>query len=174
MKLITTALTLVLWATSAQASFIPEVVPDFQLDRYIGKWYQIASTNPFFQADCQCVTAEYVTNEAGNIDVINSCRKGSIDGELEVVVGEARTSRNPAKFRVGFGGFRSPFTNYWIVGLAEDYSYAVVSSALKNPIWILSKTPEMDETVYQEVLADLDRSFNVERLVKTTQLGCDN
>ena len=157
------------------ATFFPKVVDNLELESYLGKWYQIASTNPSFQKDCVCVTAEYEVNESENVNVTNSCNKETIDGELEVVVGEAKKTRNPAKFNVSFGGFSLPFSNYWIVDLADDYSYAVVSSPFRTPIWILSRTPEMDEEVYTDIVDRLaKRFFDVGKLVPTTQIGCDN
>lgn len=175
MKVLLILLSITALSQNAYATFFPRVATNLELEEYLGKWYQIASSNPVFQQDCYCVTAEYEVNDNGNVDVINSCRKGAVDGELDIAVGEARKTWNPAKFRVSFGGFRSPFSNYWVVSLADDYSYAVVSSPFRNPIWILSRTPEMDEETYEGIIQNLkSRYFDTSIISKTVQLGCDN
>ena len=160
---------------AALGSIFPRVVDDVDLPQFLGKWYQIASTNPSFQRDCLCVTAEYELKDNGNVQVTNSCRKGSVDGELDVAVGEARPTINPAKLNVSFGGFSLPFSNYWIVDLAEDYSYAVVSTPLRNPIWVLSRTPTMDDEIFAGITDRLkDQKFFLRRLQPTVQEGCNN
>lgn len=160
---------------TAQAGIFPAVVDDLELELYLGKWYQVASTNPAFQADCVCVTAEYAVNEDGNVDVINTCVKGSPDGDIDIAVGEATTTNNPAKFNVAFGGFRLPFSNYWVVDLAEDYSYAVVSTAFRRPVWILSRTPELDPETLDGIYERLaERRFPVGAIEPTLQAGCNN
>ncbi|SMF52606.1 lipocalin family protein [Pseudobacteriovorax antillogorgiicola] len=175
MKLMTIACGLVLTSQAAFAGIFPKVVPDLDLPQFLGKWYQIASTDPFFQRDCVCVTAEYEINDNGNVDVINSCRKGAVDGELDVAIGEAKTTRNPAKLNVSFGGFGLPFSNYWVVDLAEDYSYAVISTPFRTPIWILSRTPDMEDELYSDILQNLDeRGFRINSINPTLQAGCDN
>ena len=175
MKIVSFLVGVFVLSQSAFGSIFPRVVDDIDLPQFLGKWYQIASTNPAFQSDCLCVTAEYELNESGNVQVTNSCRKNSIDGEFEVAIGEARPTMNPAKLNVSFGGFSLPFSNYWIVDLAEDYSYAVVSTPFRTPIWVLSRTPTMDAEIYEGITDRLkDQKFFLRRLAPTIQEGCNN
>lgn len=161
--------------SAAQAQIFPSVVEDLDLNQYLGLWYEVASTKPIFQRDCVCVTANYDLQDDGLVSVTNSCRKFSPDGELEITEGEASPTRNPAKFNVAFGGLQLPFSNYWVVDLAPDYSYAVVSTALRTPIWVLSRTPELDPFLLEDIYADLaDRGFRVSAITPTLQEGCDN
>ena len=162
------------FAGVAQGGIFPSVAEDLELESYLGKWYQIASTNPAFQDGCECVTAEYEINDAGNVDVINTCREGGVGAPFDVAVGEATTTRNPAKFNVSFGGFSLPFSNYWVVDLAEDYSWAVVSTPFRRPVWVLSRTPELDADIQAGIFERLEeRRFPVGAIEATVQSSCD-
>lgn len=162
-----------LTAASGRALGFPQVVPELDLQRYLGTWYEVASTKPFFQRDCVCVTAKYDRRDDGKISVVNSCRKKSVTGPVQIIEGFATPSREPAKFSVSFGRLSLPFTNYWVVDLADDYSYAVVSTAFRRPIWILSRTREMAPETLARILARLkDAGFPTQAITLTTQTGC--
>jgi apolipoprotein D and lipocalin family protein len=132
-----------------------EVVSSVDLDRYLGTWYEIASYPAWFQRDCTAVTAEYVLREDGLISVVNSCRKGSLDGKLKQSKGRAKVvdETTNAKLKVSFFG---PFWgDYWIIDLDPDYQWAVVGVPNRKYLWILSRTPTMDEVLYQEIVGRL-------------------
>jgi apolipoprotein D and lipocalin family protein len=132
-----------------------EVVSHVDLDRYLGTWYEIASYPAWFQRGCTAVTAEYGRREDGLISVVNSCRKGSLDGKLKRSKGRARVvdETTNAKLKVSFFG---PFWgDYWIIDLDPDYRWAVVGVPSRTYLWILSRTPAMDEALYDEILARL-------------------
>lgn len=152
---------------------VPQVVASVDLTRYSGKWYEIASYPVSFQKDCFCIAAEYTPTGKGYIKVFNSCRKGGIDGKTSSITGKAFPVKgsNNAKLKVQFfWPIRAP---YWIVGLADDYSWAIVSGPSRKYLWILSRTPIMDETTYQMLLQKLEKDgFDLNRLKKGVQ-GCD-
>jgi apolipoprotein D and lipocalin family protein len=160
---------------SACAKDEPKVVESVDVARYAGVWYEIASANkPANQNDCVCARAQYTLLEDNTVRVNNSCRKNTVSGESDSVEGLAEPTSDPAKFKVSFGSFRFPFPNYWIVDLADDYSYAVVSTGLRTPIWILSRTPIMEPQVYEGIVARLKQGgFATENLTPTLQQGCD-
>ncbi|MFZ1704048.1 MAG: lipocalin family protein [Saprospiraceae bacterium] len=147
-----------------------ETVAQVDLKRYAGKWYEIAAYPQRFQKNCFCTTAEYSLSEKGYIIVENRCNKGSIDGKESYIKGKAFVDKNSgnAKLKVQFFW---PFKGkYWIIDLAEDYSYAVVSHPNKKYLWILSRTKDMDEKVYKEILLRLKaKGFDLIRLQKTRQ-----
>ena len=174
MKKIFSIVTAFLLAAPAYAQgLFPAVVPNLDTEQFLGRWFEVASTKPVFQKDCVCVTADYVPRDAKSIGVVNSCRKLSPDGELDVVAGSAKTTRNPAKLNVSFGGFSLPFSNYWVVDLADDYSYAVISTPFRNPIWVLSRTPELNPEVLAGIYSRLDDAgFRTKSISPTLQLGC--
>jgi len=147
------------------------VVPKVDLDRYLGKWYEIATIPMRFQLGCNCVTAEYSLKENGRIKVVNSCRKDSPTGPFKSVTGQAKVVKdsNNAKLKVSF--FWPFWGNYWIINLDDkDYQWAVVSDPSRKYLWILSRTPQMDDELYSK-LVDYCKfvGLNTNLLVKTDQ-----
>lgn len=148
-----------------------KTVPYVDIQKYCGKWYEIASYPQRFQKDCHCTTAEYSLSEKGYVVVENRCNKKSIDGQPTYIKGKAFVEKNSgnAKLKVQFFW---PFkAKYWIIDLADDYSYAVVSHPSKKYLWILSRTPQMDEGIYEQILLRLkEQGFDLTKLMKTKQI----
>jgi len=145
-----------------------ETVSYVDLNKYAGKWYEIASFPQRFQKGCYCTTAEYTWSEKGYVIVENRCNKDSVTGKQSSIKGKAFVVKNSgnAKLKVQFFW---PFTGkYWIIDLADDYTYAVVSHPNKKYLWILSRTSKMDETVYQQILSRLnEKGFDLSKLQQT-------
>jgi len=121
-----------------------QVVPYVDVERYLGKWYEIARYPHSFQEGCFGSTAFYEKIQGGGIKVINQCRKGSPDGELDEAIGKATIVDNDtnAKLKVQFFW---PFKgNYWIIDLDKDYQYAIVSEPNRQYLWILSRSKKME------------------------------
>lgn len=122
-------------------------VEHVDLDRYLGKWYEIASIPQFFQRQCvRDVTAEYALQD-GAISVINRCTTKT--GEISESAGQARIvdTVSNAKLEVTFVklfGWRYQFGgDYWVIDLASDYRYAVVGHPSRKYAWVLAKTPQL-------------------------------
>jgi apolipoprotein D and lipocalin family protein len=129
-----------------------ETVPSVDLAKYMGTWYEIAAFPQRFERGCHCATAEYAMTDKGTVRVINACRKGGPDGKPAASKGKAFVVKNSgnAKLRVQFfWPFRG---DYWIIDLAPDYGYAVVGAPNRKYLWILSRTPVMDEALYGEIV----------------------
>lgn len=142
-----------------------------EVPRYLGKWYEIARYPNGFQQQCVGgTTAEYNLNDDGSIQVLNRCRTGSLDGPEDTILGRATVSDSTtnAKLSVSFfGPFGAP---YWILEVGSNYEYAVVGEPSRSFLWILSRTPAMDETVYNDILSRLSAlGYDPSRLVKTPQ-----
>ncbi len=148
-----------------------ETVPEVDLKKYAGKWYEIASFPQSFQKGCHCTTAEYTLSDKGYVIVENRCNRDSVNGKQSYIKGKAFVEKGSgnAKLKVQFFW---PFkAKYWIIDLAADYSYAVVSHPGKKYLWILSRTPKMDDAVYQQIIARLQaKGFDLAKLQKTVQL----
>ncbi|MCC6371872.1 MAG: lipocalin family protein [Bacteroidia bacterium] len=146
-------------------------VPSVDIKKYCGKWYEIASFPQSFQRGCNCTTAEYTFTGKDYVIVENRCNKGSVKGKQSYIKGKAFVESNSgnAKLKVQFFW---PFKGkYWIIDLASDYSYAVVSHPNRKYLWILSRTPKMDAGIYQELLKRLkDKGFDLTRLQLTSQI----
>lgn len=148
-----------------------QTVPIVDIQKYAGKWYEIASFPQFFQKGCHCTTAEYTISDKGFVIVENRCNKDSVHGKESYIKGKAfiQAGSGNAKLKVQFfWPFRA---KYWIIDLASDYSYAVVSHPNRKYLWILSRTPQMDDTIYQQILSRLQsKRFDLTKLQKTVQL----
>ena len=147
-----------------------KVVDSVDLRRYLGKWYEIASYPAWFQKGCTASTAEYTMLSDGKIRVINRCHKDRLDGPLKESVGKAEVSddQTHAKLKVWF---LWPFKgNYWIIDLDDDYRWAVVGEPKRKYLWILSRTPTIDKTLYQNILSRLPaKGYDPSKLRPTPQ-----
>ena len=161
------ALTASVTANAADAKPV-ETVPRVDLNKYLGKWYEIARFPAFFQKNCYASTAEYSLRDDGDIRVINSCHKGSRDGKLKVSEGKAWVTdkETNAKLKVMFVW---PFSGkYWVIDLGAGYEYAVVGEPDRDYLWILSRTPEMDPEVYSGILDRLKaQGYDTSKLIRT-------
>ena len=147
-----------------------QTVPSVDLQRYLGTWYEIATIPASFQKNCVGVTATYTMRPDGKIGVFNRCRKHTLDGKEKSVKGKAWVvdTKTNAKLKVQFFW---PFSgDYWIVELDRDYQYAVVGHPGRNYLWILCRRPQMDESLYTQLLGKIAaQGYDVKRLVKTLQ-----
>lgn len=162
-------------ATPVQASGQVRTVTSVDLSRYVGDWFEIARFPNRFQRQCVGdVRARYARRADGRLDVINQCR--TKDGPDEArgiarVVDERTFAKLKVRFAPAALGFL-PFVwgDYWIVGLAADYSWSVVGSPDRKYLWILSRTPRLDEKSLAAARgAARANGFEVERLVQTAQ-----
>ncbi|MBK0404481.1 lipocalin family protein [Adhaeribacter sp. BT258] len=147
-----------------------ETVAYVDLQKYMGTWYEIAAFPQRFQKGCHCTKAEYKMHPEGYVEVKNSCRKNSATGKLDTATGKAtiKDKKTNAKLKVQFFW---PFKgDYWIIDLAEDYSYAVVGAPNREYLWILSRQKQMDQALYQKIVARIQaKGFDVSRLVLSDQ-----
>jgi apolipoprotein D and lipocalin family protein len=145
------------------------------LSRYLGKWYEIASYPAWFQKGCTGSTADYARLSDGRIRVVNRCFKKSLDGPLKESKGKAEVvdTATHAKLKVWFFW---PFKgDYWIIDLDDvDYQYAVVGAPNREFLWILSRSPQLDDMTYQRILSELPgRGYDPDRLEATLQPAAD-
>lgn len=144
-------------------------VDSVDLKRYSGKWYEIARYPNRFQRSCQSdTTAEYTLRKDGKVQVVNSCREK--DGKTKTARGTAKVADKTtnAKLRVTF--FWPFYGDYWVIGLSPDYRYAIVGEPKRKYLWILSRTPEMDEATYKGVLEQIrSAGYDSDKLIKTPQ-----
>lgn len=161
---------LLLLITSCSSSdYAPlDTVKHVDIQRYLGKWYEIANLPNSFQKGCNCSSAEYSTIDSATIKVTNKCIK---DGELDYVNGKAFVvdGSNNSKLRVQFfWPFRG---DYWIINLDEkNYQYAVVGTPSRKYLWILSRKPFMEDSLYNNLVESCkSKGFDVSKIVKTNQ-----
>ena len=146
------------------------VVPSVDLQRYMGRWYEIARLPAWFERSCASdATARYTLQSDGTIRVVNECRRA--DGSRKVAQGIARkaSSHGPnSKLKVRFFW---PFSgDYWILDLDPQYGWVLVGEPSRKYLWILARKPKLDSTVYAR-LVDRARSegFDTASLIVTRQ-----
>ncbi len=150
-----------------------ETVDYVDVERYLGLWYQIASYIDPRIGDLAGVTAEYTLNQDGTVKVVNKGIVGGLDGTPVMIEGIARVvdEETNAKLAVSFPDFGiTDEAEYWIIELAEDYSYAVVTNSNRSSLFILSRTPTMEESVYQDIIDRLTmQCFDPGKIILTPQ-----
>lgn len=147
-----------------------QTVDYVDLSRYSGKWYEIASYPQRFQKGCTCTTAEYTATHKGYIIVENRCNKGLVDGKQSYIKGKAFVEKSSGNAKLWVQFFWPFRAKYWIIDLADDYSYSVVSQPNKKYLWILSRTVEMTEIIYQQITNRLkEKGFDLSKLQITKQ-----
>ncbi len=163
---------MMLVSVCATASDFPplETVGKLDLNRYLGKWYEVAAIPQSFQKGCVASTANYSLRDDGKIDVLNECRLDSLDGKLKSAHGKAWVvnPEDTSKLKVQFFW---PFSGaYWVIELGENYEYAVIGHPNRKYLWILSRTPQVDQQLIDGVFERLkDKAYDVSRIKLTLQ-----
>ena len=125
------------------------------LKKYVGLWYEVAKIPNSFQDQCiKNTTAKYTLAEDGEIKVTNSCIDE--DGEVDDADGLARIvdKKSNAKLEVSFFsifGWRPVWGDYWIIGLDENYQWAIVGTPSRKYGWVLSRTPKLDNETMDKI-----------------------
>ncbi len=154
-------------------------VDSVDLNRYEGKWFEIARYPNRFQKKCVGdTTATYTVRKKNVVEVLNECRKE--DGKTDRAKGKAKVvdKETNAKLKVRFAPSWLSFLpfvwgDYWIIDLEEEnYSYAVVGDPSRKYLWILSRSPELDEVTYSKITEKVrNKGFDPDKLVMTPQNG---
>ena len=142
------------------------VVPHVELNKYLGKWYEIAHLPFKFEDGCSDITATYGLNKDGSISVLNECTK---NGKAKIAKGKAKTvdKNSGAKLKVTF--FWPFYGDYWIIKLGDNYDYSVVGTPNRRYLWILSRNPQMDETLFSQIVEFAkSNGFSIEKLIKNS------
>jgi len=137
-----------------------QTVAHVDLNRYIGTWYEIAKIPNSFQRQCQCgTTAQYALLPDGRIEIINACVKK--DDSISRAAGIARVvdANSNAKLKISFVsllGIRLFWGDYWIIGLDENYQWAIVGTPGRKYGWILGRAPILNESTLKKIYEQLD------------------
>lgn len=135
---------------------------EFKIDinRYLGRWYLIARIPNLFDLNMKRVSADYLLNKDGTITVIN---KGYQNNKLKEVIGVAKTTDKDDLLKVSF--IPNIYSDYKILGIDEDYQYAVVGGSNKDFLWILSRTENIFQYQYEWLVNVAKKNgYNVDKL----------
>lgn len=156
-----------------------KVVKEVDLNRYVGKWYEIALIPVWFQKGCDSgSTAEYSLTENDEINVVNRCC--TKEGTLKEAKGRAWIVDKscPAKLKVGFFsvlGFWPFKGDYWIIDLDPDYRYVVIGHPSRKLGWILSRTPSLPQDTLSGIVERLKQNgynFSDFKMTNQTEVKC--
>lgn len=147
---------------------VPQPRKPVDLQRYLGRWYEIARYEQSFEKGCQGVTADYALRSDDSIDVLNRCRKQG--GEIRQARGRAKIvdEKTNAKLKVSFFG---PFSgDYWILDHDDDYSWSIVGEPSGRYLWILSRQPTPAKAEVQQLIERaMDLGYDTSMLLFTQQ-----
>lgn len=136
---------------SCQANPPLETVSQVDIEKYQGKWYEIARLPNRFEKGLECVSATYTLRSDGKINVLNQGIEVGQSGKLKKINGTAWVpdSRYPGRLKVSFFW---PFAGrYWIILLDKEYRYALVGDPSRRFLWILSRSKVMELDVIQDL-----------------------
>ena len=146
---------------------VPEPAKSVSINRYLGRWFEIARYEQRFERGCTNVTADYHLRSDGRIEVLNSCRRS--DGSLRIARGLAKTvSASNAKLKVRFFG---PFSgDYWVLDRADDYSWSIVGEPSGRYLWILARQSNPGSEVVEHLVErTVGMGYDTSMLILTKQ-----
>ena len=145
-------------------------VAKVDLDRYLGRWYEIARFENSFEKGCYGVTATYSRKADGSIKVLNRCLQGSLTGPEEIAEGSATVADKATNAKLNVSFFWPFSGDYWVIGLADDYSWALVGEPSGRYLWILARTSQITPELRAELIAKLQaKGYNTNALIWTPQ-----
>lgn len=176
------ALAVAAWGVAAQTTATQAPLPPvgtiatLDVPRYMGTWYEIAKFPNRFQAKCVANTrARYLAQTDGSVQVLNSCV--TADGSTIDALGRAiqvGTTTSP-KLQVRFAPawlswLPQVWGDYWVIDLDADYQLAAVSDSKREYLWVLSRTPQVNDKAYGALMERLKaQHFEVQKLERTVQ-----
>jgi apolipoprotein D and lipocalin family protein len=168
-KFFTIALLLLTGCTGLPENIKP--VTEFELNRYLGKWYEIARLEHSFENGMDNITAEYSLNNDGSVKVLN---RGYLTAEQKwkQAEGVAYFMQQPDVGYLKVSFFRPFYGSYIVLDLDKTaYQYALVTSYDKSYFWILARTPHLDPQLQAELIAKAKAlGFATEKLIYPQQL----
>lgn len=173
MKLLKSSLLALIFIAATNCQSTPTkmeqtTVTALDLNRYLGTWYEIARFDHSFERGLEGVTATYSLKEDGKIKVINKGYKNSLNGEPKVAIGKAKLTDDPGRLKVSF--FWIFYADYLVMELDKDYKWVLIGSKSDKYLWILSRTPQLEESVKQHILKlARERGYDTSKLIWVEQ-----
>ncbi len=166
-----TALSISATLTACNEDYAPmPTVDKVEVERYLGKWYEIAVIPNRFQSMCVADTRAEYRKDENSIKVINRCRKQ--DGKIEVADGIAKIvdGSNNAKLKVSF--FRPFYGNYWILDLDPNYQWVLVGEPSRKYGWVLSRNMKLEPEQWQQAMKTAEKlGYKISDFKQSPQLN---
>lgn len=167
-RLLVISLVLFLFSCNGHEKTNNKVVENFQVEKYLGKWYEIARLDHSFERGCSNVFAEYSKKESGKIKVVNTCEKNGKKESAQARAHFKNDDSTKGHLRVSF--FWPFYGNYKIVYLGENYETVIIDGGNTGYFWILSRQKTISEQVMKKLLKKAENfGFDVSKLIFTEQ-----
>ncbi len=148
-------------------------VKEVNLEKYSGKWSEIAKLPNRFQKGLDCATATYTIMKNGKIEVVNQAYVSEDKSKIKKIKGTAWVPdpAYPGKLKVRFFW---PFSgDYYIIYLDEQYNHVLVGAPSRKYLWVLSRSKQMDDDTYNKLLGIAKANgFDINKVIKEVQ-GCN-
>ncbi|HWE49020.1 MAG TPA: lipocalin family protein [Bryobacteraceae bacterium] len=159
---------------SAFAGCLPAADPPLrtaagmELPKYMGQWYEVARLANRFQKSCVSATLiKYSLRPDGKFDLYNECKDSKGKLVTSTAVGRKADPQGPdSRMKVTF---LRPFSaDYWVIDLDQDYKWAMTGQPSRDYLWILSREPKIDESLYERLVeAAKSLGFDTSKLIRT-------
>lgn len=164
-KILTLSVLLCLLGGCSKLTVDNSVVTNFDLNRFLGRWYEIARFDHRFERGMQQTQANYILRNDGKVEVINT---GMKKGKYSEAKGVAKITDTPALLRVSF--WRPFYSDYRVMLIDDNYQYALVGSGSDDYLWILSRTPQISKEVKYKILSEAQRrGYDTDKLILVEQ-----
>jgi apolipoprotein D and lipocalin family protein len=164
-----TAIVIVCTLLGAGCTGIPQnvtPVSDFDVDRYLGEWYEIARLDHSFERGLEKITAQYSLKPDGGLRVVN---RGfdTASGQWREAEGKAWFIDDPQTGRLKVSFFGPFYGAYNIIQLDhKDYQYALVCGPDTSYLWILARAPDLDRAIVEQLVSyAADHGFDTSQLI---------
>ena len=139
---------------------------DFNIKKFSGLWYEIARMENSYQESCVASSVEYILEKDNTYNVFNRCFENSLEGKLIQYNGSAKkiSENNISKLKMRYFYF---FTKEYNIIYINDYKTAVVSNDDFSSVWIMSRSPSINDKELKEILEKLNEKMNISKLIFT-------
>lgn len=174
LSILTFILALLSLQAFAKTANLP-VVDYVDIERYQGKWFEVAKLPNWFQKGCSAAEANYKILGQTEISVLNTCIKKNGERKAAYAHGYVVDTQTNAKLEVVFENFASRILprkwikgDYWIIALDQDqYQYVMVGSPNRKYLWVLARSKNLDDSTYQSLLAKArSLGFDTSKMIK--------
>ncbi len=163
-------ITLFLLISCSTSKNTPEVITDFNLEKYTGTWYEIARLPNRFEKDLDCITANYSLLPKGKIKVENKGLLKNDHSKSKSATGKAYIPDTLTKSKIKVTFFWPFYADYWVLAIDKEYQNVLVGSPDYQYLWLLSRTDTMEINTYNTLVnIALKKGYNVSELIRVNQ-----
>lgn len=152
----------------------PSTSERIDIERYMGLWYEIGRFENSFQKKCGQTKAQYTLRADGKVNVLNTCKLKNDSGKVKTAkaIASIKNTDTNAVLAVSFVPFFNRFGwfagDYRILDIGADYEWVIVGDLKREYFWVLSRTPTLNKTLYQNLLEKAqDLGYDKSKVIKS-------